>query len=180
MNTYELPTTSEDLQVLQERVAEALRTARATEARERYEAQQRAAKEALATAPRARFFTATKELRREGVKWHTNVMQCCRGCVTPEQIGLKDEDDETPYAWTFGGQGSALKWDRETGFAVREMRGYGRTWGGRVNHDEPVTVYVNHGNGSAAKVVEAFRRNGFTVEWDGSDSQCVQIEVPVR
>lgn len=180
MNTTDLPTTVTDLEALLERTQEALATARRTEREAARRAAEEAAAAALVNAPRARFFTATKELRRAGVKWHTNVQQCCRGCVTHDQLGLASEDDETMYAWTFGGQGGALRWNRDNGFAVRDMTGYGRTWGGRVDNDEPVTVYVNHGNGSGALVAEAFKRNGFTVKWDGSETMCVEIEVPVK
>ena len=39
------------------------------------------------------------------------------------------------------------------------------------------SVYVNHGNGSAEKIVQAFRDGGFEVEWDGNDYSCVEIHV---
>lgn len=38
-------------------------------------------------------------------------------------------------------------------------------------------VYVNHGNGSAEKIAQAFRDGGFEVEWDGNDYSCVEIHV---
>ena len=118
-----------------------------------------------------RFAQALKEARREGVKVRQNVQCCCRGCITPDMIGLKDE--EQPYAFTFGGQGDAYAWDEDTVVTRASLnkaknRGFGRT----VFVEQ---VFFNWGNDSANVLVEAFERNGFDVEWDGSEYNCVVV-----
>jgi hypothetical protein len=129
----------------------------------------------LANSPERRFKEAIKSLRRQGIKWHTNVRQCCRGCVTAEQVGLaNDEDGTTPYGWTFGGQGGAITWDRDGQPNQRfDDSRYFRGYGDRPTRT--VRVYVNHGNGSAERIAQTFRDSGFEVEWDGSAHQCVVV-----
>lgn len=149
---------------------DAFYTTLATERKAAREAAEAARREALANSPRARFMAATRDIRKAGVTWRTNVRSCCRGCVTGEQLGLVgDEDETTPYAWTFGGQGCATKWDHD-GQPVTPNR-----WDAR-DTDE-LRVYINHGNGSARRVVDAFTARGFDVEWDGSNHQCVMVIV---
>lgn len=54
----------------------------------------------------------------------------------------------------------------------RQRSYYYRDNGGKVD-----SVYVNHGNGSAEAIVQAFRDGGFEVEWDGSEYSCVVINI---
>lgn len=122
---------------------------------------------------KARYNVALKALRAEGVKVRSNVRQCCRGCITPDQLGLTDETvKSTPYAYTYGGQGQAVSWD-SNGEPKRLREAY--SWG------EPRTIesaMFSHGNGAGPKVAEAFEAQGFGVIWDGSDFKCVEVLLP--
>lgn len=113
-----------------------------------------------------RFKAAVVAVRRQGVKIRQNVRKCCRGCIMPSDLGFPAEADDKseipgPYAYTFGGQGQALKWA----------------------HGEPVDsrgrpeaeAWFNHGGGGGDVVAETFREFGFTVEWDGTEVQCVKV-----
>lgn len=130
---------------------------------------------ALAVAPVTTALT-TKELwnkslreaRKAGLSVKQNVRECCRGCVdVVEVMGLKDEDNDA-WAYTYGGQGMATKWQDDRMIPAYTPR-YARR---NQNVDE---VYFNHGNGAGAILVKAFRANGFTVKWDGTESQCVMV-----
>jgi len=122
--------------------------------------------ERLYTSTEARFKRAIKAIRAEGIIWKSNVRQCCRGCVSHTQLGLASTDSTEPYAWTFGGQGHAIRWD-ENGDVRKSDKGW---------RSETFTyAYINWGNGSAQKVADAFRAEGFEVEWDGTDSDTVTV-----
>ena len=121
-----------------------------------------------------RWTTAIKAARKAGVAVRQNVSGCCNGCAEPFK-GVKSFDEEsTPYAWFIAAQGSGIRWDESGRKAVasRERYGYG------ARDVEDVTIYLNHGNGSAPALVEAFRAEGFEVEWDGEQSSCVEVKVP--
>jgi hypothetical protein len=115
-----------------------------------------------------RWNKSVREIRKVGIAIKQNVRQCCRSCVTDDQLGMKN--DTQPYAFTYGGQGNATKWaDDET-----MVLAYVPRW----QKNEPVKeVYINHGNGSAQFVADTFRANGFTVVWDGSAGKCVTVKV---
>lgn len=120
-----------------------------------------------------RFQTAIKEARKEGAKVRQNVQQCCRSCVTYQKLGFKTEEerDTTPLAWTYGGQGSAYSWPDDKGPVYRQAtRSFGRRSQARVDR-----IYFNHDNGGGEIIAEAMKRNGFTVDWDGSFAQCVVV-----
>lgn len=125
---------------------------------------------------KARFQNAIKEARANGVKVRQNVQSCCRGCVTEEKLGMKREDQ--PYAFTFGGQGMAYSWIDEDEAPVnredmkRSQRSYYRTRQPKIVE----SVMFNWGNDSAEALVEAFKNNGFDVEWDGSEYSCVEVK----
>lgn len=121
-----------------------------------------------------RWNTAIKAARKAGVTIRQNVQACCTGCAEPFKATKNFDEDTTPYAWNFAGQGSALKWD-ESGrkaIASRERYGYG------ADNVEYVTVYFNHGNGSAPALAEAFRAEGLEVIWDGEQHSAVAVTVP--
>lgn len=108
-----------------------------------------------------------REIRKAGVKIKQNVRECCRGCITDEKLGLKNEDEA--YAYTYGGQGMATKWVDDVMVPAYVPR---------YSRNEKITeVYFNHGNDAAATVAKVFRENGFTVKWDGSEYQCVIVKV---
>lgn len=120
-----------------------------------------------------RYAAAVKAIRKSGVSIRQNVSACCRGCAEPFKTTKGFDKKTTPYAWNFGGQGQALRWD-EAGQSVLVADGYGYS---EVTQDK---VYFNHGNGSAERIVEAFKAEGFEVEWDGNPLSCVEVTVPAR
>lgn len=109
-----------------------------------------------------RFKRAVVAARKSGVHMRTNIVECCRGCVTSEKLNLKDETQ--PYGWTYGGQGRYLRWNI-FGDAVYEDRG-SKPYG---------SVFYNWGNGSAEAIKAAFEAEGFQVNWDGSEFASVEI-----
>lgn len=108
-----------------------------------------------------RFTRAMNVLRSEGIAARRNVRKCCRSCITPEDLGMARGDQ--PYAYTYGGQGHAIAFAADGGV-------YYPSDGTRAER-----AWFNHGNGAAERVVEAFRAEGFAVEWSGSDSDCVEV-----
>lgn len=118
-----------------------------------------------------RFKDAARELRKSGVAFRINVQSCCRGCVDgKEKLGMVDDDQA--YGFIFAGQGQRIGWDANDQF-VHPAPNYP---GGRRN--TPVqSVYINHGNESAQAIVDAFSKQGFDVEWDGTTYQCVIVHV---
>lgn len=115
-----------------------------------------------------RWNNAVRAIRKTGVAIKQNIRECCNSCITLDQIGAKT--DTQPWAYTYGGQGFATKWENDYKMVAastpRDVRGV------------PVTeVYFKHGNGSAQVVADTFRDNGFIVEWNGSDSRAVVVKV---
>lgn len=130
-----------------------------------------AAAEALANSPERRFKAAVRDLRRAGVKWHTNVKKCCRSCVTGQELGLTGDNDlTTKYGWTYGSQGCNIRWDAQ-GQPEKEMS---RSRWEIPSHD-PISVYAYHGNGAGQLIADTFRQHGFQVDWDGSDVKAVEV-----
>jgi hypothetical protein len=129
---------------------------------------------------KARYAAAVKALKAADVTTRINVRQCCRGCVSPEQLGLTDDTTATqPYAWTYGGQGGALRWDPATGEPVEDLPRR-RGWGSTTSSSAGVFAYWNHGGPdlvAARAVVDAFTAQGFEVEWNGSEHQCPIVTV---
>lgn len=124
-----------------------------------------------------RYAAAVKAIRKSGVAIRQNVQACCRGCAEPFKTTKNFDEETTPFAWNFGGQGGALRWSgngQET-YLPSDTYRYGR-------QANPSTqkVYFNHGNGSAERIVEAFKAEGFEVEWDGEQHSCVEVIVPAR
>jgi len=125
----------------------------------------------LENSPKARWDRAVKSLRKDGVHFRTNIMQCCRGCVDAEKLNLKDESQ--PYGWTFGGQGNWIKFN-EDGLPYTSVEPHTRRRFG-YDYDSPKSAMINWGNGSAEKIVAAFQAEGFQVNWNGSEYQCVEV-----
>lgn len=123
-----------------------------------------------------RYAAAVKAIRKSGVTIRQNVSACCRGCAEPFKNSKGFDAETTPYAWNFGGQGMGLKW-AEKGDKALLADGY-LGYGGAERAS--VTVFFNHGNGSAERIVAAFRAEGFEVKWDGEQSSCVEVTVPAR
>lgn len=125
--------------------------------------------EAVEASAKERWNKAVREIRKAGVAIKQNVRTCCRSCVEPA-IVLNVKDDSQAWAYTYGGQGMATKWENDykmvRASTPRFMRGV------------PVTdVYFNHDNGAGQVVADTFRANGFIVEWDGNVNKCVVVKV---
>lgn len=123
--------------------------------------------EALVNSPKARWDRAVKSLRKDGVHFRTNMMKCCRGCLTSEDLNLKNEDQ--PYGYTFGGQDGWIRFNSDGLPYEKEPN----RWKGDYRMAQ--IAYINWGNGAAETIAAAFRREGFIVVWDGSDSDTVSV-----
>lgn len=125
---------------------------------------------------KARFRSALKEIRANGVKVRQNVQKCCRGCVTEEKLGMKSENEA--YAFTYGGQGNAYTWvdDDNAPVSRDSLRKFQRRGYGRPNLRPVNSIYFNHGNDSGQVIAESFKNNGFEVDWDGSEMKCVVVK----
>ena len=129
------------------------------------------------TTAQERWNAAVKDLRTRVPAVRINFRRsCCLGCATPEALGF--DPATTPYALTFGGQGSAFAWwngvmvyaaDR----AKHVRRGWGRFQGRPVDRE-----YFRHGGGVGEIIADTFREHGFTVEWDGTESKTVMVLMP--
>lgn len=133
-----------------------------------------------------RFEAAVAAVHAQGVTLKLNVMACCNGCAGPADIGLTDETlATTPHAWTLGSQGNELVWDNGKPRFLNEMpeddeddefESFGRR-----NYTRPADVlFFNHGGPelkAGQALAEAFRGQGFTVEWNGTDAETVQVHL---
>jgi hypothetical protein len=125
------------------------------------------------------FRNALKDVRKAGIKTRLNVMECCRGCVTNEKLGIDNND--VAIIWTYGGQGHATSWVDGLPYARTDVQGrnsrYYRlrdedmAWGDLFNHNalsdkQKDTVY------------DIFTAHGFVVNWekDERDYKCIGIE----
>lgn len=125
----------------------------------------------------SRFEKAKKEIRKViGVRVRVNVIECCRGCVASEKLGI--DNDDVAIIWHFGGQGNSFGWDG--GLPVNRTvlnRGYSRRW--RGESDMESGIYFNHNgltNGMKNDIVKCFTKYDIVVDWDKSDSQCIYID----
>lgn len=108
-----------------------------------------------------RYRKATNDIRRNGVKFRTNVRACCRSCITEEQLGIQEGD--TNYGYTYGGQGSAV--------SISGNKAYYQS-----DKSPAEEIYINYGSLDAGRIIQdAFVKNGFNVEWDGDGHSCVII-----
>lgn len=119
-----------------------------------------------------RYVAAIKAIRKSGVSIRQNVSACCPGCAEPFKTTKGFDEETTPFAWNFGGQGGALRWSENGQEAIVSREGYG------YHEVTETTVYFNHGNGSAAEVLKAFDDAGFEATWDGEKHSCVEVTVP--
>jgi hypothetical protein len=133
-----------------------------------------------------RFEAAVSAVQAQGVTLKVNVMACCNGCANASHLGLTEEALETtPHAWNLGSQGDELVWDNGKPRFLNELpddedddefESFGRR-----NLTRPATVvYFNHGGPdlkAGQALAEAFRSQGFTVEWNGTDVEAVQVHL---
>lgn len=133
-----------------------------------------------------RFEAAVSAVQAQGVTLKLNVMACCNGCANASHLGLTDETLETtPHAWTLGSQGNELVWDNGKPRFFNELPEDDEDEEfesfGRRDYTRPANVlYFNHGGPdlkAAQALAEAFRGQGFTVEWSGTDAESVQVHL---
>lgn len=118
---------------------------------------------------------AKKEIRTLGVKVKVNVMECCRGCVGNEKLGLTS--DTQPYIYTYGGQDNAISWIDGRAYYRWGVRKVGR-WTKPSDRYLVDEVYFNHGNLTpelGKQIVAIFEKHGFVVNWDGTEFKCIEI-----
>lgn len=107
-----------------------------------------------------KFMEAVKAVNDKGVAFSVNAGDCCRGCLTDQELGL--ESNNSPYGYTFGAQDMGVKWNRQ----------------GESKVD---FVYVYFGNGEADGldvpqiIVDAFDDAGLRTEWDGKQSSAIKV-----
>ena len=123
------------------------------------------------------------------IRLRQNVIACCNACITFEQLGLSATSYiDTPSAYNFAGQDRAFSWSGGEAFnrqALNKIKrgnyfGFGLDY--RMFKARTTRVYYNHsGPGVEAATVlrDAFTQFGFTVDWDGTDSKAVVVNMPV-
>lgn len=121
-----------------------------------------------------RYKRAIAASRKRRVNVRQNVRSCCRGCAgyemaqSYEDAGKREKIERT--VWTFGRQGSAVRWDYDGTPYHPE-----NSWGLRGNDMHPVQYWNFDDVQYAAILAEEFRREGFKVEWDGTQARCVEV-----
>jgi hypothetical protein len=130
---------------------------------------------------------ALKDVRKVGIKTRLNVMECCRGCVSNEKLGI--ENDDVAIIWTYGGQDNATSWHDGLPFSRTELNNLKRNggWGWRqleryVNNAENIAFcdLFNH-NGLTEQqmqvVYNIFTAHGFVVNWAVEERayKCIEI-----
>lgn len=124
---------------------------------------------------KARFEASKKEIRTLGVKVRVNIIECCRGCVTNEKLGLPENDETTPIIWHYGGQGNAIAWETDGTPIWRSdaSRGYS------YNNYDAANMLFNHSHLTDElknQIVAIFEKNDIVIKWDKSDSDCIEID----
>jgi hypothetical protein len=123
-----------------------------------------------AASPQARYARAILALAEQEVMVLENYPSCCGSCASSEMAnaGL-GENDKT--AWFISEQGHGIFW--------RD----GQPWEREEYSDAPdeerpkKVVYWNHsGHGVGSLIAEAFRAEGFEVDWDGSPTKCPMLK----
>lgn len=114
-----------------------------------------------------KFKAAMREIRKNGVAAKYNVSGCCRSCISYEAGEEHGEDHQ--IVWHYGGQGNRISWN-SYGQAISKGSG----WRGDSAYG---VAYLNHSltEDNAKMVVAVFERHGLTVDWDGSEWQCIGI-----
>lgn len=131
---------------------------------------------------------AVRFVRAAGVTVRLNVPSATRGSTTLVQLGIPDWTS-TPYAWTWAGQGNRVRWvDGEMysgdGFErywrqTRDRQGL-RTAARLAQYRAKDVCWYHGGPGiDAARVVaDAFKAEGFEVDWDGTEHKAVTVKLP--
>lgn len=140
-----------------------------------------------------RFHAAVELARAQGVHVRLNVMTCCRSCTTSTDLGLPSDEamKTTPNAFQYGGQGQELIWRNGEPFYREEPYETAVDDDGdeeyydfapRRNREERAAhdVFFSHGGPdltAASALTEAFRAQGFAVDWDGTMFNSVHVQL---
>lgn len=125
-----------------------------------------------------RFNASKKEIRQLGVKVRVNIMECCRGCVTNEKLGLPEGDETTPIIWHYGGQDNAISWEVDGTPIYRSDAKRGYTRRGRRDYDA-ANMWFNHSNLTdelKQQIVAIFTKHDLVLDWDLSNSSCIEVD----
>lgn len=120
----------------------------------------------------------------------------CLCCMTLKDLELDREDETTPYAYSVGIDGSGEEegylWDSYSGLMEYRTE-TSQVFNGDIDEDDEDSDYeveyetntfyndftgsiiFRHGHGSATLLVEAFRNQGFKVEWEGGEYDFIYI-----
>ena len=130
-------------------------------------------------------FKAAVHVVKSQIRLRQNVMSCS---ITLEQLGLSAKAYiDTPSAYN-GGQGRTFSWSGGEAFnrqalgTIKRGNYFGFDLDYRMFKARTTRVYYNHsGPGVEAATVlrDAFTQHGFTVDWDGTDSKAVVVNMPV-
>jgi hypothetical protein len=135
---------------------------------------------APADSTETRFRNAVRDIRAAGVKWYVNRTSCCASCAGGELATYMEskgiDTDSKPYAWTFKGYGY-IQWMEDGELAATSYSSYHKKMV-KEHAAEALQVEINHGNGAAEIVRDAFLVHGFEVDWNGSDFKCVSLTIP--
>lgn len=130
-----------------------------------------------------RFEAAIAAAIEKGVHIRVNVMECCRSCIGHEKLELPSREalDTTPYAYYYGGQDNELVWKDGKPYRRQAEWGYDEdeeAYDAGFSDHPLTTAYFRHGGPdliAARALAEAFKAEGFEIEWDGSRHQCVMV-----
>lgn len=127
-----------------------------------------------------RFREAVRDIRAAGVKWYANRISCCGSCAGGELASYMEskglDTDTVPVAWTFKGHGY-IQWMEDGELAATSYSSYYKKMV-KEHAAENLVVEINHDNGAAEIVRDAFLVHGFEVDWNGSDFKCVSLTIP--
>lgn len=134
-----------------------------------------------------RYNAAIRAAKAAGVTVRINVEAATRGSVTPAQIGVQDVNSDR-YAFTWAGQGNRVRWvDGEAYSGERyarfmrqtRQRRYLRTPDKLAQYRATDVCWYHGGPGAdAARVLaDAFKTEGFEVDWDGTAYRAVIVKL---
>lgn len=123
-----------------------------------------------------RWRRAITQARAAGAIVQTNVKVCCHGCTTREDLDMTEEQQEsTPYAYFLSTQGRRVRFvgTARPGNLNRGVRG-------EPTDETRDVCYFAHGNGGGQILADAFRAEGFDVDWDGTERKSVGVVLRIK
>ena len=122
--------------------------------------------ELAAASPQARYARAILALDKVGVMVLENYPACCGSCASAEMASL-GLDESTKTAWFISEQGHNIFWRDGQPWESEE-------WSDAPTEERPKkVVYWNHsGHGVGDLIAQAFRDQGFEVDFDGDPNRC--------